>query len=699
MAKTIDILINVRTTQFNKGIDKANAKLSTLNKTTGRILRTMSAFAALFIARAFARGMVETVKFAGDLQLQMIQIGRVSGVTGKALQGMREDLLNLSTSIVASIDELAELSIMAGRAGINTREGMLEIAKAASMMGNVTDMTAVEATNALIKISKAMDLPIGDAQKLGSVIVGVAKDFAASESEIVQAMLRMVGSGHMLGATAPELTVLSAMTIELGQNARRAGMVWNRSFFQMGKNMEKAAEIMGVSTSKLTLMIEKDFIGTIMELLKKIAEIPTKAGRLEKVREIFQMVGARGVALLVNRVDELHKAIDKANKQFDKGTELTTDYEKVLVSFNSQAKLLRDSFRRLKVAVGEELLPSVEKGIRSLKTSVEELAIAIETVGLAEAMADALRKQVFKGLEDLPTAIGKAVGFEAKIEALPTEDLTNTTEKINEEITTLQDNLFNEQLEQERTFWSAKADAIIAGTDIIKPILTQFGDWQKEMTLQDKMFLIQNEMEKVDTILKSNALMADSEAKLFKRRRELALAYKNLWIEVSKTIIGTSQELLGGLREIFEMAQGETKKFAGIIKTIRIAESIMDTAAAVMRTLATYGGTPLGWGMAAAVGAIGATKTALIAAQPFQRGGIVPGMGRGDRVPALLEPGELVVPRKEVKNFYNNAHSTVNVSMAGAFVMDDPNAVEKLYREYIRDKVKDEIRTGRDIFY
>ena len=80
----------------------------------------------------------------------------------------------------------------------------------------------------------------------------------------------------------------------------------------------------------------------------------------------------------------------------------------------------------------------------------------------------------------------------------------------------------------------------------------------------------------------------------------------------------------------------------------------------------------------------------------------MPGTGRGDKVPAMLEPGELVVPRKHVPSVLNNNYNnqpSINVSLAGAYVMDDPNQVESLWRETLRDMVREEIRVGRDTFY
>jgi hypothetical protein len=51
--------------------------------------------------------------------------------------------------------------------------------------------------------------------------------------------------------------------------------------------------------------------------------------------------------------------------------------------------------------------------------------------------------------------------------------------------------------------------------------------------------------------------------------------------------------------------------------------------------------------MAAAVAAIGAVRVATIQRQKFQEGGIVPGTSLGrDSVPAMLEPGELVIDRE-----------------------------------------------------
>jgi TP901 family phage tail tape measure protein len=676
--RRINIVINVDSAGVTRGVKQANAQLGTLNKTAGRILRTMSAFAALFIARGMVRGMVGMVKAAGDLQLQMIQIGRVSGIAGEELKAMRGELLNLSTTMVASIDELADLAIIAGRAGINTRKGMIAIAQAASMMGNVTDLSAIEATNALIKISKAMRLPISEAQKLGSVIVGVAKDFAASESEIVEAMLRMVGSGKLLGATAPQLTVLAAMTIELGLNARRAGMVWNRSFFQMGKNLEKAANIMGVTATEFRDSIDKDFIGSVTALLKKIAEIPSRVERLEKVREIFQLVGARGVALLVDRIDELNEAIEKANKQFEDGTELSSDFEKVLKAFNSQVKLTVDSFKALGQEIGKKALPPLVDYLIAIQAIVNAMR-AIEgqegLVPLPPFLAlFGTPEDIAKAFNNYTEMLKKAreeagIGVDGEKSLIPKPFPPKEPDETNEKIFSI-----SATFEEAKNQIKKHLDDMGSANQVVAN--SMFDAWKSVWS---------GVQSSLSTAISSMIL----EGKKFKDI--LLTLWEGIKTSFVKAVADMLAELIIWAIQSLIVHKGITAGLVVMAKTVEAAWA----GAAAMVSLAT-----LGANVAPAMGALVGTKAFARGLVALREGGIVPGVGIGDRVPALLEPGELVIPKDRVGNVLNdNSKMNVSVSMAGSLIMDDPDAVEKLYREILRDKIREDIRTRRDVFF
>jgi len=91
-------------------------------------------------------------------------------------------------------------------------------------------------------------------------------------------------------------------------------------------------------------------------------------------------------------------------------------------------------------------------------------------------------------------------------------------------------------------------------------------------------------------------------------------------------------------------------------KAADIIQATLNTALAVTRTLSELGATPLGIGLAATAGALGAAQVALIASQPvpeFATGGMVNGAGTStsDSINARLSNGESVINARSTAMF------------------------------------------------
>lgn len=87
-------------------------------------------------------------------------------------------------------------------------------------------------------------------------------------------------------------------------------------------------------------------------------------------------------------------------------------------------------------------------------------------------------------------------------------------------------------------------------------------------------------------------------------------------------------------------------------QAIDIAQAVINTAVAVTKTLATLG-FPAGVPLAVAVGLAGAAQVAAIKAQRFADGtlAVKGGVEGRDSVPALLMPGEAVIPTKQARKY------------------------------------------------
>ena len=107
---------------------------------------------------------------------------------------------------------------------------------------------------------------------------------------------------------------------------------------------------------------------------------------------------------------------------------------------------------------------------------------------------------------------------------------------------------------------------------------------------------------------------------------------------------------------------------AAAIKQIAQAKSV-----AAARAIAAEAGKGL-LGIATATIAVAAFSSLIAKFAKFGQGGVVPGTGNRDTVPALLTPGELVIPKRQVGAFMG-ANIEVNIFNP---VVDDDDRLEEL---------------------
>jgi len=114
--------------------------------------------------------------------------------------------------------------------------------------------------------------------------------------------------------------------------------------------------------------------------------------------------------------------------------------------------------------------------------------------------------------------------------------------------------------------------------------------------------------------------------------------------------LAQAQTYYGMLGKTVAMAAAQNKDLAILNKAVQIGQTLINTASAVMKTMAIYGPTPLGFSLAAAVSAMGATQAAIIASQEMHTGGVIrahDGMSLArDEVPIIAQTGEGVLSRR-----------------------------------------------------
>lgn len=130
------------------------------------------------------------------------------------------------------------------------------------------------------------------------------------------------------------------------------------------------------------------------------------------------------------------------------------------------------------------------------------------------------------------------------------------------------------------------------------------------------------------------------------KMKELDINFKSA-AKSMEGFIQTGSFYFAFLSQTVQMAAAESKKFAGLLKAMRIGEAIINTATAVTRAFADFPW-PFSLIVAGMMSALGAAQVAIIAGQEMHKGGLVRAHNglAVDEVPIIAQRGEGILSRR-----------------------------------------------------
>jgi len=163
---------------------------------------------------------------------------------------------------------------------------------------------------------------------------------------------------------------------------------------------------------------------------------------------------------------------------------------------------------------------------------------------------------------------------------------------------------------------------------------------------------------------------SDLYGNLFARKKQLLDNDMNAEIkavETSSLSEESKQAKISNIKEKYRQKEIEAQRK---LKPIKYAQAISGTASAVVGALGNKPWTPFNFALAGLVAGAGAAEIATIAAQPYALGGLVPGQGSGDTVPAMLTPGEFVLSKSAVQSIGVDTASRINSGQGGGITIN-----------------------------
>jgi len=377
-------------------------------------------------------------KFEDSFVVAQRTIGRTRERTKEWFDTLADGIRTLSAvelkGGVAS-KTLADIASIGGTLGIKTKKDLEAFTETIAKMTVATDLTAEAAARALPKLLNAWDLPIAaNIEGLGSVINQLGNDFNATQSEIVDSMLRMQQASSAFKLTIDQAAALSATMIDAGLRTRLSATAMSNVMRELTADHTKFAEVLSINSAQLKQAIlsndPTDALRLVFEAFQKITTA-TPDGKI-KASQALKELGFTGQGVsetflaMAKNMGTLDEALKTASEEMINQESLSKEYDIAMQTLTNAWQ----AFQNILIAITEFIgKPLSEALARLLNDKITPILIKLfEWITTNESL-----KKSWEGLiTEIETEIGEIIdNFELWRKSLiGNEDVLKSIESI-----------------------------------------------------------------------------------------------------------------------------------------------------------------------------------------------------------------------------------------------------------------------------
>ena len=358
--------------RFGKETKEAKEESAQFGKTSKEAVDTLS---AALVAAGLTRALKEiadaiTACTDASIEFESAITGVFKTVTGteQQLATITEGIKQMALDIPATTTELASIAEMAGQLGIQT-DNVLAFTRVMADLGETTNIASAEGAKQLAQFANIVRMSQADFNKLGSTIVALGNNFAATEADILAMAQRLAGAGKQIGLTEAEIMGFSAALSSVGIEAEAGGSAFSRVFADMQVAVETGKEsltdfamVAGMTAEEFKTAFRQDAAGAItafIEGLSKMSEQGISSITTLEEMGITQLRLRDTLLRTSNAGDLVRRAIEMGNTAWKENTALAAEAALRYGTTESKLQLLKNAAEGTKRAIGDVLAPAL----------------------------------------------------------------------------------------------------------------------------------------------------------------------------------------------------------------------------------------------------------------------------------------------------------------------------------------------------
>ena len=714
---------------FNRGLMSASKQASAFGKQMKSIGRSFSgAFVGLFAAQSlisFGKDIANTIV---DFEQAMADVKAITKATEADFKALKISAIELGESTKYQAEEVAKLQKEFGKLGFSTKEilnaqrATLNLATAvnadlaqaaavagstirgfgldASEAGRVTDVMAESFTSSALDIerwsesmkyvapvARAAGISLEETAAMMSQLADAGIHGSLAGTALRNIMSKLVGTGGILKDKIAELAkegiTLASAEDEVGRRSQTALIVLGNGVGTLEAITTAYENASGAAQTMADIQLDT-IKGQIILLQSAWKGLIISTG--EKAEGFEDIKGTiSNTALSMNNLSTAIRGTEKEADEFVKtGGFLDSTFMKVVKAIGSANSML-GRYQAL-MALGAEATNDMKKGLDGvtgaatgwtppwLDPNKDPVEPKLGYLGLLKKDLSILQDQQLKAdKENLLVINQKIERTQALIKAA--QDLGKETEAEAEQRKIILATIKQVEMENNDFFgpeeeplevedWMTQS---FGGVKENVPVIREMTDALKDMNdeslrgaqIQESMLSVTEKWNEAGQYM----------SEIFGSIRKAAKATNSVfleWIGYLINIMGTLSELMSVIRKVIVAKQAEA----------------MGTA------IANGSAYPFPLNILAIASSVAAVVAAFASVPKFALGGIVPGSSyNGDKVPSLLNSGEMVLNRGQQSNLFNMLNNGSNSGGRVEFVINGTQLVGVLSNIQKRDMV------------
>lgn len=312
-----------------------------------------------------------------DFEQAMAGVRRTVGGSDEEMQALGDSFKRMALEMPITTTELAGIATTAGQLGV-ARDQVEQFTEIMAKLATTTDLTADNAATLLAQFANITGLT--DYERLGSVVAELGDATATTASKVVEMSQGMAAAANMAGFQETEIMAISAAVGSLGIEAQAGSTAMSTLISTIYKSVETGggklsqfASIAGMSAKEFSVAWRNDAAGAFTAFIEGLNKNEESAIVLLEELGITNVRQTKAILGLAGAGDLLSSTIAQANKAWEENTALSEKAGIMYETTEAKMTMLSNSLEQVKIAVGDELTPSLNLFLES-GTGVAEWA-------------------------------------------------------------------------------------------------------------------------------------------------------------------------------------------------------------------------------------------------------------------------------------------------------------------------------------